>query len=373
MPTSDRSVLVVDDDPTFVHHIERFLTQSGSLRVVGTAEDAVRAVSHACDLLPDIILLDVSMPGIDGFEAIAPLQEAAPRAAVIVVTMHEADEYRDRALALGADGFVLKSRIVDDLIPEINRLRPTPSRRTAPTTSSDMMDLTLEPVVEPVFPERVSTGVPGLDSILRGGVPREEIYLVQGGPGTGKTTFGLQFLRTGADVGQAGLYVTLSQSRRSLNAIVRSHGWTLGGVEIREYGDASEASQSVFPSAEVELEETTELIREAVRDIRPQRVVIDTISDLRDLSGDPTRYRRELRQLRQFLTSQGCTVLFLDDTPKATGDRELQNQANGVFALRQKAPDYGSVRRSMQVVKMRSTPFLSGCHNFRIQTGGMVV
>ena len=364
-----RTVFLVDDDPTFLHHIKRFLARESTLRVVGSATTVAEALTQAHDLQPEIILLDLSMPGTDGFAAIGPLGEAAPDATIIAVTMMEEDEYRVRALRLGADGFVLKSRLVDDLIGEIDRLRAD-GRGASP---EGVMDLTLSPPSPPVFPERVDTGVPGLDAILQGGVPREEIYLVQGGPGTGKTTVSLQFLRAGVRAGEAVLYVTLSQTRRSLASIAHSHGWTLDGVTVREYGDANPASQTVFPSAEVELEETVALIRGAVGELQPARVVVDTIADLRELSGDHSRYRRELRELRQFLTAQGCTVLFLDDTPEMTGDRELSNQANGVLALRQKAPEYGSVRRSLQVVKMRSTPFLTGCHNFRIQTGGVVV
>ena len=367
MPRPARTVLLVDDDPTFVHHAQRFLERDGTLRVVGTAADAAGGVARARELGPDVVLLDLSMPGGGGLDALPALREAAPGAAVVVVSMHEDDASRDRSLAHGADGFVPKSRLVDDLVPEIDRVRP------APRPPSDVLDLTLAPPLPPAFPPRVPTGVPGLDAILQGGVPAEESYLVQGGPGTGKTTFGLQFLRAAVAAGEPALYVTLSQSRRSLDAIVRSHGWAPGGVEVREHGDASPKAQTVFPSAEVELEETVALIRAAVAEVRPTRVVVDTVSDLRELSGDPSRYRRELRELRQFLSAQGCTTVFLDDAPEATGDRELQNQANGVFALRQQAPDYGAVRRSMQVVKMRSTPFLSGCHNFRIQTGGLVV
>ena len=368
--STPRSVLVVDDDPTFLRHIERFLARDGSLRVDGTASETEGAVQQARRLQPDVILLDLSMPGADGFEALPLLQEAAPDAAIVVLTMLEEDEYRDRSLALGAGGFVPKSRLVDDLLSEIDRVSPPAGGRAHPP--ADMLDLHLDPHVTPTFPPRATTGVPGLDSILCGGIPSAEIYLVQGGPGTGKTTLGLQFLRAGVAAGQGALYVTLSQTRRSLETIAQSHGWSLEGVEIREYGDAAQ-TQTVFPSAEVELEETVSLIREAVTSSRPERVVVDTVSDLRELSGDHSRYRRELRELRVFLGSHGCTVLFLDDTPENTGDRELPNQANGVFALRQKAPEYGSVRRWMQVVKMRSTPFLTGSHNFRIQTGGMVV
>ena len=367
MPTT-RSILLVDDDPTFLRHVERFLTRDGTNRVVGTALDGPNAVTEARRLQPDVVLLDLSMPGGDGFDAIAPLREAAPDASIVVVTMMEEDEHRDRALSLGVDGFVLKSKLIDDLLPELDRLTPV-----TPIPLPDILDLSADFDVSPSFPERAEIGVPGLDTILCGGVPRAETYLVQGGPGTGKTTLGLQFLRAGADAGEATLYVTLSQTRRSLTTIARSHGWTLDDVHVREYGDANAASQSIFPSSEVELEETVALIRDAVRELRAKRVVVDTVSDLRELSGEHTRYRRELRELRRFLSAEGCTALFLDDTSAATGDHELPNQANGVLELRQKAPDYGSVRRSLQVIKMRSTPFLTGCHNFRIQTGGMVV
>ena len=229
--------------------------------------------------------------------------------------------------------------------------------------------------MDPVFPPRLSTGITGLDAILCGGVPSDEIYVLQGGPGTGKTTLALQFLLS---TDEPTLYVTLSQTRRSLVTIAHSHGWELeaSGIEVRECGPAELAhqTQTVFPSAEVELEETVGLIQEAVISVRPRRVVVDTVSDLRDLAGDQTRYRRELSALRRFLAEQGCTVLFIDNAPgDDNGDQELQNQANGVISLHQEEPAYGSVRRTMKVVKMRSTAFLTGSHSFRIRTGGLEV
>ncbi|MDT0632232.1 ATPase domain-containing protein [Rubrivirga litoralis] len=225
----------------------------------------------------------------------------------------------------------------------------------------------------PQFPDRVPLGVAGLDHILRGGVPRDEVYLVQGGPGTGKTTLALEFLQAGAAVGEAALYVTLSQTRPSLERIAWSHGWNLDGVEVREVGVTEDAAQTVFHPSEVQLSETLAAIREAVEEVGPARLVIDTVADLRVLSVDRTQYRRELFGLRRFLSERSCTALFLDDSPENGGDRELQNQANGVLSLRQESPEYGEVRRWLQVVKMRSTPFPSGGHNFRIRTGGLAV
>ena len=366
-----RTVLLIDDDATFLRHARRYLERESSLAVVGAASSAAEGEALAQRLRPDVVVLDLSMPETDGFALIPRLAEAAPGAAVVVLTMLEDDRYRERALGLGADAFVAKSRLVEDLLAEIDRL-PDPERPDGPAAGLEARPS----ATAPTFPDREQTGVPGLDQILQGGLPADEVYLVQGGPGTGKTTIGLQFLRAGVEVGQRALYLTLSQTQASLEAIARSHGWSLEGVEIREFRGAGEEGgqpQTIFHSTEVELEETLELIRHAVEEAAPGRVVIDTVTDLRVLAGDPTRYRRELLGLRRFFHAHGCTVLFLDDSPALGGDQELQNQSHGVVELQQEAPEYGDVRRRLQVIKMRATPILSGFHNFTIETGGVSV
>ena len=362
-----RRVLLIDDDATFLRHAERFLSQDDALRVVGTATSADEGVVLARSLRPDVVLLDLSMPETDGFAALPMLLEASPGSAVVALTMLEDERYRERARALGAAGFVPKSRLVEDLRSEIDRL-PVPEGADGPAAAA-------QADAPPEFPERVTTGIAGLDQILRGGLPQGEVYLVQGGPGTGKTTLGLQFLLTGVAEGETALYLTLSQTERSLGQIARSHGWSLGAIPVREFRGTTgqDATQTVFHSTEVELEEVLASIRSAVHEVGPARVVVDTIADVRVLAGDATRYRRDLLDLRQFLHEQGCTALFLDDTPDGGGDRELQNQAQGVVALEQEAPEYGDVRRRLQIVKMRATPFLSGYHNFTIETGGLAV
>ena len=369
-----RTLLLIDDDPTFLRHARRYLERDGALAVGGTATSVREGLALARALRPDLVVVDLSMTEADGFSAIPALREVVPEAAVVVLTMLEDDRYRQRALGLGADAFVPKGRLVEELRSEIARLLRLDRPASAPAEPSFETAPPLH-TMDPQFPPRATTGVTGLDQILRGGLPVEELFVLQGGPGTGKTTIGLQFLQAGVALGERVLYLTLSQTATSLRAIGASHGWTLEGVEIREFRDpdGDDGRQTIFHSTEVELEETLGVIRQAVEDSEAQRVVIDTVADLRVLAGDPTRYRRELLALRRFFHAHGCTALLLDDTPEQGGDHELQNQSHGVIELCQESPEYGDVRRSLQVVKMRATPFLSGFHNFTIETGGLTV
>lgn len=223
-------------------------------------------------------------------------------------------------------------------------------------------------------PNRISTGLTGLDQILHGGLPAQELYLVQGAPGTGKTTLGMHFLLAGEP--ESSLYLTLSQTHRSLEQIARSHGWSPGQLQIVEMNDlfdGEDRSQSIFPSYEVELRETMEAIRAVVERTNPDRLVIDAVTDLRSMASDAIQFRRQLIQLRYFLHEHSCTTLFLDEPPSADDTRELENQVHGIISLEQVAPTYGEVRRRLQVLKMRGSSFFSGYHNFTIETGGLHV
>ncbi|WP_437565362.1 ATPase domain-containing protein [Sorangium sp. So ce542] len=231
--------------------------------------------------------------------------------------------------------------------------------------------------------EQASSGVEGLDEILRGGFPRGEVHLVQGGSGTGKTTLVLQFLLAGERAGESGLYITLAQTKRGLEAIARSHGWSLEGVAVHDLslGDIADQlapEQTVLHTAEVELGELTRRLRQAVEDARPRRVVLDSIGVLGLLAGSRSRFHREIVALRQFLAGYGCTALFVGEGPlepelDSVGNTEFYSLAGGVIHLEQRAPDYGEVRRRLRVLKVRSVPFQGGYHDFRIQTGGIVV
>lgn len=227
-------------------------------------------------------------------------------------------------------------------------------------------------------PERVSTGIVGLDFILKGGLPQNRLHLIEGSPGTGKTTLGLQFLLSGRDRGERGLYVTLSESREELNSVATSHGWSLDGIAILDLTSSSDAlSESsrytVFHPSEVELDETTRSILDEVERANPSRVVFDSLSEMRMLASDPLRFRRQILALKQYFLTRNCTVLLLDDRTSKSPDRQLESVAHGVLNLEYVPVEYGRQRHALRVVKMRGVNFQSGFHDFNIETGGIIV
>lgn len=225
---------------------------------------------------------------------------------------------------------------------------------------------------------RVAMGIPGLDDILFGGLPRNRLYLIQGDPGSGKTTIGLQYLLEGAKRNEPGLYVTLSETDEELRAVANSHGWSLDGITFHELSRATErlseeAMNTLFHSSEVELSEAVQPVLELVEKTKPVRVVFDSLSEMRLLAGDALRYRRQILALKQFFTGRHCTVLLIDDRTSEVGDLQLQSLAHGVISLEQVAPEYGSERRRLRIVKMRGSKFKGGFHDFRLRTGGVEV
>ncbi|HYX22150.1 MAG TPA: ATPase domain-containing protein, partial [Thermoanaerobaculia bacterium] len=213
--------------------------------------------------------------------------------------------------------------------------------------------------------------------VLGGGLPRERLYVVQGAPGTGKTTIGLQFLLAGLARGERCLYVTLSESVDELRASSRSHGWSLDGIQMHEVlppeDPGSEADNTLFHPAEIELSETTGTVLEAIDRINPQRLVVDSLSEIRLLSQSPLRYRRQILALKQFLSGRRCTTLFLDEVSEHETDVHLQTISHGVVRLEQLAPIYGVERRHLRILKLRGVRFRGGFHDFKIETGGVCV
>jgi len=225
--------------------------------------------------------------------------------------------------------------------------------------------------------ERASTGIPGLDDVLGGGFPTNHLYLVEGDPGSGKTTLGLQFLRQGVASGEKGLYVTLSETAEELHTVAASHGWNLHGIEIFELisseGLGPEAEQSILHPSEIELGETVHGVMASVSRLRPSRVVFDSLSEMRLLAQNPLRYRRQVLALKKFFAEQGCTVLLLDDRSSKDAELQLHSIAHGVINLEQSVDQYGPERRRLHVAKMRGIKFRGGEHDFVLDTGGLAV
>ncbi|MBA3646164.1 MAG: circadian clock protein KaiC [Gemmatimonadaceae bacterium] len=231
--------------------------------------------------------------------------------------------------------------------------------------------------VEPQKQERAATGVSGLDAILGGGLPINHIYLIDGEPGAGKTTLGLQFLLNGLAKGEKCLYVTLSESRAELESVANTHDWDLTGIEIYELAsqDSEELGNTytVFHPAEVELQQTMDAVLKIAEEKNPQRMVFDSLSEMRLLAREPLRFRRQILALKQFFSKRECTVLLLDDKSAPAGDLQLQSLAHGVILLEHVALEYGSERRRLQVQKVRGLKFRGGYHDFRLTTGGLEV
>lgn len=221
------------------------------------------------------------------------------------------------------------------------------------------------------------TGIEGLDAILGGGLPSNHLYLIEGEPGAGKTTLGLQFLLAGAAKGEAGMYITLSETAEELRGVAASHGWDLEGIEIFELGGLEgrevEEGYTIFHPAEVELQQTVDTVFEAVEKREPKRLVFDSLSEMRMLAREPLRFRRQILGIKQFFAGRDCTVLMLDDKTAPEGDLQLHSLAHGVILLEHVALDYGSERRRLQVTKVRGLRFRGGYHDFRLKTGGVEV
>lgn len=222
------------------------------------------------------------------------------------------------------------------------------------------------------------TGVKGLDDVLGGGIARSHVYLLEGDPGTGKTTLAMQFLLEGQRRGETCLYLTLSETAEELRIAARSHGWSLEGIHIHEMVPAedairAEAQYTVLPPSEVELAGSLDAIYETVTRLCPARVIVDSLSELRLLAQDALRYRRQVLGLKHFFASRKCTVLLLDDMAHSDGDNQVQSLAHGVIRLEHLTMEYGAERRRLQVVKYRGVRYRGGYHDFVIRTGGLAV
>lgn len=224
--------------------------------------------------------------------------------------------------------------------------------------------------------EKLKTGIPELDSVCRGGLPKGRIHLVEGRPGTGKTTLGLRFLMEGAQAGKKALYITLSETEPELRATAVSHKWDLSGIEICEVRPVEaeiDARQTVLVPSEVELSKTIQLITDCITRVSPDLLVIDSMSEIRLLADNSLQYRRQVIALKHYLLKRQATVLMLDDMTADPREYELQSTVDSVILLEQMERSFGSARRRLSVVKMRAADFQSGWHDFAITESELLV
>jgi circadian clock protein KaiC len=222
------------------------------------------------------------------------------------------------------------------------------------------------------------TGIVGLDDVLNGGLARGRVFLLDGSPGTGKTTIATHFLRASADRGETALYITLSATEEELRQGAASHGWDLEGVEVVELLPPEslldeEQQQSLLYSSDLELGETTKRIFEAVERTQPSCMVLDSLSEIRLLAQSPLRYRRQILGLKHYFAKRDVTVLLLDDLTSEFNDKTVHGISHGVIRLEELSPDYGGDRRRLRVIKYRGRRFRGGYHDFEIETGGVRV
>ena len=231
---------------------------------------------------------------------------------------------------------------------------------------------------EPALEALASTGISGLDDVLAGGLTSNRLYLLEGVPGSGKTTLAMQFLLEGVRRDEPVLYVTLSESEDELRGVAASHGWALDGITIRELAPSEDSLRpddqyTMFHPSEVELGETIKTILADVERVKPARVVFDSLSELRLLAGNPLRYRRQILTLKQFFNGRQCTVMMLDDMTSSDHDLQVHSIAHGVIRLEQQHPEYGAERRRLMVLKYRGRRYRGGYHDYVIEAGGLVV
>lgn len=229
--------------------------------------------------------------------------------------------------------------------------------------------------------EPLPSGVEGLDEILEGGLPRDCFFLLQGDPGSGKTTLALQFLLDGIRLGEKGFYITLSETKEELWRVARSHGWSLDGVALLELSAIEELLRpeeqtTVFRSSEMELNKITQLLLNEAEKAQPSRVIFDSLSEFRLVAETPLRYRRHLLRLKQEFARFSSTVLLLDDKMDKAGvrlDPHVMSLSHGAIEMEQLSPEYGASRRRLRVLKLRGTSFRAGWHDYGIFTGGLRV
>jgi circadian clock protein KaiC len=226
--------------------------------------------------------------------------------------------------------------------------------------------------------KRAHTGISGLDEILAGGLPCNRLYVIEGEPGSGKTTMALQFLLEGIKSGEKTLYITFSETEEELKAVAESHRWDLSELHLIDLSYLErqlmpKAHTTLFHPSEIELNQITENLLKTIEELTPSRIIFDSVSEMRLLAESPLRYRRQILALKQALSKRNSTVFFLDDLTNGAQDLQVQSIAHGVIRLSRLHHEFGGERRQIRVLKLRGVKFISGHHDFDINTGGIEV
>ncbi|MFL5784315.1 MAG: ATPase domain-containing protein, partial [Bacteriovoracaceae bacterium] len=222
------------------------------------------------------------------------------------------------------------------------------------------------------------TGIPGLDVILQKGLPKNRLYVLEGEPGSGKTTMALQFLLEGVKCGEKALYITFSETEDELYAVAESHNWDLKKIHLIDLSSLereliSKSPTTLFHPSEMELNQITENLLKKIAEISPERIVFDSVSEMRLLAENPLRYRRQVLALKQALAKRSATVFFLDDLTVTSLELQVQSIAHGVIRLTRLHHEFGGERRQLRVLKLRGVKFIGGYHDFEITTGGIKI
>ncbi|MGC9181992.1 KaiC domain-containing protein [Thermogladius sp.] len=231
--------------------------------------------------------------------------------------------------------------------------------------------------------ERVKTGIPGFDEILNGGIPKRNVVLLSGGPGTGKTIMASQFLWNGLQMGEPGVYVALEEHPVQVRVNMKQFGWDVKQYEQQGVfavvdaftggiGEAAKREKYVVKDP-TDVGELVDVVKTAIKDVNAMRVVIDSVSTL--YLTKPSVARSVIMSLKKVLSGTGTTSMLVSQvsvTERGFGGPGVEHAADGIVRLDLDEVD-GELIRSVIVWKMRGTSHSLKRHPFEITDKGIVI
>ncbi|CCQ33416.1 Circadian regulator protein [Halorhabdus tiamatea SARL4B] len=226
---------------------------------------------------------------------------------------------------------------------------------------------------ESVIP-RIDLGIEGLDQMIQGGIPSRHLMVVIGSPGTGKTTFGLQFLHHGLEQGENVVFITLEQSRESILDTADERGWEFDRYE-------REDRLAIVDLDPVEMANSLENIRgefpELIREFGADRLVLDSVSLLEMMYDDQARRRTEVFDFTRSLKGAGVTTMFTseanEDNPYASRHGIIEYLTDAVFVLQYVRGDTQETRLAVEIQKIRNANHSRATKPYAITLDGIDV